>query len=75
MNFKSTRLAEVVLVVPKVFEDSRGFFMETWEARKFASAGIDPVLGIHWPLPAGTAPIVSDKDRAGKTLAEAEHFP
>ena len=40
MNFKPTRLAEVVLVEPKVFEDPRGFFMETWEARKFAAGGI-----------------------------------
>lgn len=41
MKFKPTRLAEVVLVEPEVFEDSRGFFMETWEAKKFAAAGID----------------------------------
>jgi dTDP-4-dehydrorhamnose 3,5-epimerase len=41
MNFKPTRLAEVVLIEPKVFEDPRGFFMETWEARKFAAGGID----------------------------------
>jgi dTDP-4-dehydrorhamnose 3,5-epimerase len=40
MNFKPTRLAEVVLIEPKVFEDPRGFFMETWEARKFAAGGI-----------------------------------
>lgn len=41
MNFKPTRLPEVVVVEPKVFGDSRGFFMETWEARKFAEGGID----------------------------------
>lgn len=41
MNFKPTRLPEVVLIEPKVFGDSRGFFMETWEARKFAEGGID----------------------------------
>jgi dTDP-4-dehydrorhamnose 3,5-epimerase len=40
MNFKPTRLPEVVLIEPKVFGDSRGFFMETWEARKFADGGI-----------------------------------
>jgi dTDP-4-dehydrorhamnose 3,5-epimerase len=40
MNFKPTRLPEVVLVEPKVFQDSRGFFMETWEAKKFAAGGI-----------------------------------
>jgi len=41
MIFTPTRLPEVVLIEPKVFGDSRGFFMETWEARKFADAGID----------------------------------
>ena len=41
MIFKPTRLPEVVLIEPKVFGDSRGFFMETWEARKFADGGID----------------------------------
>lgn len=41
MIFKPTRLPEVVLIEPKVFGDSRGFFMETWEARKFAEGGID----------------------------------
>ena len=40
MKFTPTRLPEVVLVDPKVFEDPRGFFMETWEARKFAAGGI-----------------------------------
>ena len=40
MNFKPTRLPEIVLVEPKVFEDPRGFFMETWHADKFAEAGI-----------------------------------
>jgi dTDP-4-dehydrorhamnose 3,5-epimerase len=41
MIFKPTRLPEVVLIEPKVFGDARGFFMETWEARKFAEGGID----------------------------------
>ncbi len=41
MIFKPTRLPEVVLIEPKVFGDARGFFMETWEARKFADGGIN----------------------------------
>ncbi len=40
MKVTPTRLAEVVLIEPRVFEDSRGFFMETWEAKKFAAAGL-----------------------------------
>jgi dTDP-4-dehydrorhamnose 3,5-epimerase len=41
MRFTPTRLSEVVLVEPKVFGDPRGFFMETWHAKKFADGGID----------------------------------
>lgn len=41
MIFKPTRLPEVVLIEPKVLGDARGFFMETWEAKKFAVGGID----------------------------------
>lgn len=37
----------------------------------------DPQLGIAWPLPAGTAPILSDRDRRYATLAgrPAEDLP
>lgn len=35
----------------------------------------DPALGIQWPLPANTPPVLSDKDRRGQTLAQAETFP
>src|SRR6516165_8757716 len=35
----------------------------------------DATLGIHWPLPPGTEPFLSDKDRRGQTMAEAETFP
>jgi dTDP-4-dehydrorhamnose 3,5-epimerase len=41
MRFDATPLPGVVVVVPKVFEDERGFFMETWQAKKFAEAGIE----------------------------------
>jgi len=41
MKFTPTRIPAVVLVEPRVFEDPRGSFMETWEARKFAAAGIE----------------------------------
>ena len=40
MKFSMTKLPEVMLIEPRVFEDARGFFMETWEAKKFAAAGI-----------------------------------
>jgi dTDP-4-dehydrorhamnose 3,5-epimerase len=35
----------------------------------------DPALGIDWPLPPQTDPILSDKDRRGQSLAQAETFP
>jgi dTDP-4-dehydrorhamnose 3,5-epimerase len=35
----------------------------------------DPALGIDWPLPPETAPVLSDKDRRGQTLAQAETYP
>lgn len=40
MEFVPTRLPEVVLIKPRVFGDARGFFFETWQQRKFATAGI-----------------------------------
>jgi dTDP-4-dehydrorhamnose 3,5-epimerase len=36
-----TALPEVKLIEPKVFGDDRGFFLESWNARTFAEAGID----------------------------------
>jgi dTDP-4-dehydrorhamnose 3,5-epimerase len=182
MIFRQTVLPEVWLIEPQVLEDSRGMFMETWESRKFAAAGLtvsfvqdnhsssrrsvlrglhyqlrqpqgklvrvvsgevfdvavdlrrssptfgvwvgeilsasnkrmlwippgfahgfmalsdhaqfvykctdfydrasertlrwdDPDVGIDWPIPGGMEPILSDKDRAGASLKEAECFP
>lgn len=41
MIFEKTKLAGVVIVEPRVFEDARGFFMETYHQARFAAAGID----------------------------------
>jgi dTDP-4-dehydrorhamnose 3,5-epimerase len=41
MKFQSTPINDVVLIEPQVFGDARGFFLETWQAKKFAAAGID----------------------------------
>lgn len=41
MRFLPTELPEVILVEPQVHGDARGFFMETWQARRYAEAGID----------------------------------
>ena len=34
----------------------------------------DPQLGIEWPIIPGTKPVLSSKDLAGKSFAEAEYF-
>jgi len=36
-----TDLPDVKLIEPSVFGDQRGFFMESWNARAFAEAGLD----------------------------------
>src|SRR6516225_10212516 len=41
MQFLPTELAGVVVIEPRVFEDERGFFLETFHRQKFAVAGID----------------------------------
>lgn len=36
-----TDLPGVVILEPRVFGDARGFFLESWNARSFAEAGLD----------------------------------
>jgi dTDP-4-dehydrorhamnose 3,5-epimerase len=36
-----TSVPDVLLIEPKVFGDARGFFMESWNRKTFAEAGID----------------------------------
>jgi dTDP-4-dehydrorhamnose 3,5-epimerase len=40
MKVIPTRLPGVLLLEPRVFGDSRGFFFESWNEREFESAGI-----------------------------------
>jgi dTDP-4-dehydrorhamnose 3,5-epimerase len=40
MQIIPTALPDVVLIEPKVFQDDRGFFLETFQARKYTAAGI-----------------------------------
>ena len=40
MKVHSTRLPGVYLIEPRVFADSRGFFLETWQADRYQAAQI-----------------------------------
>ncbi len=40
MKFIPTAIPDVIMIKPHVFGDARGFFMETWEQRKFAEVGL-----------------------------------
>ena len=40
MQFTPTAIPDLILIQPQVFGDSRGFFMETYQQRRFQEAGI-----------------------------------
>jgi dTDP-4-dehydrorhamnose 3,5-epimerase len=40
MEFLPASIPGIILIHPKVFRDRRGFFMETFQAERFAAAGI-----------------------------------
>lgn len=41
MNVQRTEIPDVMLLEPRVFPDSRGFFLESWNERRFRELGID----------------------------------
>lgn len=41
MRVIETTIPDVKLIEPRVHSDARGFFLESWNARSFAAAGID----------------------------------
>lgn len=69
MNVIRCQLEGLLIVEPKVFGDSRGFFMESWNQRRYAEAGLPDTFvqdnfsfsrrgalrGLHFqnPLPQG----------------------
>lgn len=64
MNVIPTRLPEVVIVEPTIHRDARGFFAETYHARRYAEQGIAAAFvqdnhsrstrgtlrGLHWQI-------------------------
>ncbi len=73
MKITPTDLPGVLIVEPRAFADARGHFFETWNAARYAAAGIDAdfvqdnlsyshrgvLRGLHLQHPAGQAKIVS----------------
>ena len=41
LEFRPTRIPDVIEISPPVIEDSRGFFLESWNARTFDHGDID----------------------------------
>ncbi len=62
MKFSPRIISDVVLIEPEVFGDERGFFMETWHARKFAEAGIDATF------------VQDNHSRSGQGILRGLHF-
>lgn len=40
MNLSNTSIPEVVLIEPAVFQDDRGYFMETYQHQRYSESGI-----------------------------------
>jgi dTDP-4-dehydrorhamnose 3,5-epimerase len=73
MNLTSGRLSGLLLIEPKVFGDSRGFFMETWHQNRYREAGLTAgfvqdnlsfsrrgaLRGLHFQNPAPQGKLVS----------------
>jgi dTDP-4-dehydrorhamnose 3,5-epimerase len=41
MDVEPTSIPDVLVIRPKVFGDARGYFLESWNRRMYAAAGID----------------------------------
>jgi dTDP-4-dehydrorhamnose 3,5-epimerase len=41
MKIIETKLSDIKIFEPKVFSDSRGFFLETWRKKNYEAAGVD----------------------------------
>ena len=62
MHVEQTDLEGVLLVKPTVFGDSRGFFMETYHAEKFAENGLPAVF------------VQDNHSRSSKGILRGLHF-
>jgi dTDP-4-dehydrorhamnose 3,5-epimerase len=44
MNVRPTAIPDVLVIEPTAFRDERGFFLESWHARRYAAAGVDAMF-------------------------------
>ena len=63
MNVIQTKLADCVIIEPSVYEDERGFFLETFQAERYAK-----VAGISLPF------VQDNHSRSGKGVLRGLHF-
>jgi dTDP-4-dehydrorhamnose 3,5-epimerase len=73
MNVTRCALEGLLIIEPQVFGDARGFFMETWNRRRYAEAGLETnfvqdnisvsrrgiLRGLHFQNPAGQGKLVT----------------
>lgn len=73
MNVTCCELDGLLIIEPKVFGDSRGFFMETWNQRRYAEVGLSfefvqdnisvssrgALRGLHYQNPGAQGKLVS----------------
>jgi dTDP-4-dehydrorhamnose 3,5-epimerase len=78
MRAVQTRLKGPLILEPRVFEDARGFFMETWNAKRYRELGIPEVFvqdnvslshrgvirGLHFQNPSPQGKLVTVLDGA-----------
>ena len=72
MKVEATSLEGVLIIEPHLFQDSRGFFMETYQQKKYSEMGIDRTFvqdnlshsvrgslrGLHYQLPRAQAKLI-----------------
>ncbi len=44
MKILPNSLPEILIIEPSVFQDERGFFMETYQQRRYTEAGIESIF-------------------------------
>ena len=72
MNVRKTKLAGVVVLEPDVFSDERGYFLETWNSKRYLDVSIEDCFvqdnisfskkgvlrGLHYQYPQSQAKLV-----------------